>query len=52
MIKPKKDTERNRKEISLETKLALLKACVFSERLCACETWSMKYTDKDLLKVF
>jgi len=42
----------NRKEISLETKLKLLNACVFSVLLYACETWTIKRRDKEAIKVF
>ena len=36
----------------MEIKLALLRACVFSILLSACETWMIKCTDEQLLKVF
>src|SRR6218665_423100 len=37
----------NSKQISFKTKLNVLKTCVFSTALYACETWTIKKTDKD-----
>src|SRR6218665_2257008 len=36
----------NSKQISYKTKLNVLKTCVFSTALYACETWTIKKTDK------
>jgi Domain of unknown function (DUF6451) len=40
------------KNINSATKLEILKTCVFSVLLYACETWSLKKKDKDLLMAF
>ena len=40
------------KVITYKTKLQILKTCVLSVALYACETWTLKKTDKDKLKAF
>src|SRR6218665_2312086 len=42
----------NSKQISYKTKLNVLKTCVFSTALYACETWTIKKTDKDKILAF
>ncbi len=46
-----KDIWKN-KQINLQTKLKLLRTCVFSVLLYASETWTLKRADKDRLKAF
>ena len=41
------NTISNSKQISYTTKLNVLKTCVLSTALYACETWTIKKTDKD-----
>jgi Domain of unknown function (DUF6451) len=40
------------KNINVEIKLEILKSCVFSVLLYACETWTLNKKDKDLLMAF
>src|SRR6218665_277031 len=42
----------NSKQISYKTKLNVLKTCLFSTALYACETWAIKKTDKDKILAF
>ena len=42
----------NSKEISVNTKLNILRTCVFSVLLYACETWTLKVQDKKRLMAF
>ena len=42
----------NSKNINLATKLEILKTCVFRVLLYACETWTLKKKDKDILVAF
>jgi len=40
------------RQISYKIKVNILESCVFSVALFACETWTLKKTDKDLLLAF
>ena len=40
------------KKINLATKLGILKTCVFNVLQYACETWTLKKKDKELLMAF
>jgi len=40
------------KQISYKTKIRIIKVCVFSVALYACETWMLKKTDKDKILAF
>src|SRR6218665_3061701 len=40
------------KQISHKTKLNILKTCVFSTALYACEAWRLKKTDRDKILAF
>jgi hypothetical protein len=40
------------RNINVKTKLEILKTCVFSVLLYACETWTLKKADKDRLMAF
>src|SRR6266536_5863044 len=42
----------NSKQISYRTKLNILKTCVFSTALYACETWTLKKTDRNKTLAF
>ena len=42
----------NSKQISYKTKLNVLKTCVFSTALYACEAWTIKKTDHDKILAF
>src|SRR6218665_1154979 len=42
----------NSKQISYKTKLNVLKTCVFSTALYACEAWTIKKTDKEKILAF
>src|SRR6266536_6084175 len=42
----------NSKQISYRTKLNILKTCVFSTALYACETWTIKKTDRNKILAF
>jgi len=43
---------RKSKQISYKTKINMLRTRVFSAALFACETWTLKKTDKDLILTF
>ncbi len=40
------------KHISTETKISIIRTCVMSVLLYACETWTLRKKDKDLLLAF
>jgi len=40
------------KQISLNTKLYILKTCVFNTALYACEVWMLKKTDRNGILAF
>ncbi len=42
----------NSKHISTETKISIIRTCVLSVLLYACETWTLRKKDKDLLLAF
>jgi hypothetical protein len=42
----------NSKHISTETKISIIRTCVFSVLLFACETWTLRKKDNDLLLAF
>lgn len=42
----------NSKQISTETKISIIRTCVLSVLLYACETWTMRKKDKELLLAF
>ncbi len=42
----------NSKHISTETKISIIRTCVMSVLLYACETWTLRKKDKDLLMAF
>src|SRR6218665_135781 len=43
---------RKSKQIRHKTKLNILKTCVFSTLLYACEAWTLKKTDRDKILAF
>ncbi|XP_016299301.1 uncharacterized protein LOC107656114 [Sinocyclocheilus anshuiensis] len=42
----------NSKHIRTETKISIIRTCVMSVLLYACETWTLRKKDKDLLRAF